>query len=142
NNSPRAVTAIAAERTDRGVRDQFGGHKLYHNAGAHFVDVTAAAGIYEAEMGLGLGAVASDLNGDGWPDLYVANDFFEKDYLYIYKGDGTFVKRLEQEMPFISLSSMVLDIADVNNDVRLEIDVVVMLLDDEYLLKITTSFDD
>jgi len=75
------------------------------------VDVSAAAGIYGSEIGLGLGVVVSDVNRDGWPDIYVANDFFERDYLYINKGDGTFAERLEQEMPYISLSSMGLDIA-------------------------------
>src|SRR2546426_5842507 len=44
-------------------------------------------------------SVVSDVNRDGWPDIYVANDFFERDYLYINKGDRTFAERLEQEMP-------------------------------------------
>src|SRR5256886_9718979 len=68
--------------------------------------------------------------------------FFERDYLYINKGDGTFVERLEQEMPSISLSSMGLDIADVNNDGWPDIYVVDMLPEDEHRLKTTTSFED
>src|SRR3989442_992081 len=78
---------------------------------------------------------------DGWPDIYVANDFFERDYLYINKGDGTFAERLEQEMPYISLSSMGLDIADINNDGWPDIYVADMLPDDEHRLKTTTSFE-
>src|SRR2546426_942918 len=89
-----------------------------------------------------LGVVVSDVNRDGWPDIYVANDFFERDYLYINKGDGTFAERLEQEMPYISLSSMGLDIADVNNDGWPDIYVVDMLPEDEHRLKTTTSFED
>src|SRR2546426_7955045 len=89
-----------------------------------------------------LGVVVSDVNSDGWPDIYVANDFFERDYLYINRGDGPFAERLEQEMPYISMSSMGLDIADVNNDGRPDIYVVDMLPDDDYRLKTTTSFED
>src|SRR5881398_3325526 len=126
----------------RNVRDPLGGDRLYRNDGGHFVDVSAAAGIFGSEIGLGLGVVVSDVNRDGWPDLYIANDFFERDYLYINKGDGTFAERLEQEMPYISLSSMGLDIADINNDGWPDIYVVDMLPDDEHRLKTTTSFED
>src|SRR3989441_12636040 len=125
----------------RGLRDPLGGDRLYRNDGGHFVDVSAAAGIYGSEIGLGLGVVVSDVNRDGWPDLYVANDFFERDYLYINQGDGTFVERLEQEMPYSSLSSMGLDIADINNDGWPDIYVADMLPDDEHRLKTTTSFE-
>ncbi|PYO66032.1 MAG: hypothetical protein DMD69_15430 [Gemmatimonadetes bacterium] len=143
---PGAVLRLRPRRRSRPVRhhvrDPLGGDRLYRNDGGHFVDVSAAAGIYGSEIGLGLGVVVSDVNGDGWPDIYVANDFFERDYLYINKGDGTFVERLEQEMPSISLSSMGLDIADVNNDGWPDIYVVDMLPDDEHRLKTTTSFED
>jgi len=115
NNSPRPVASMPLKNT-RNDRDPLGGAKLYRNDGGHFVDVSAAAGIFGSEIGLGLGVVVSDVNRDGWPDIYVANDFFERDYLYINQGDGTFAERLEQEMPYISLSSMGLDIGDVNND--------------------------
>ncbi len=141
NNSPRPVVTFALENT-RNVRDPLGGAHLYRNDGGHFVDVSAAAGIYGGEIGLGLGLVVSDVNRDGWPDIYVANDFFERDYLYINRGDGTFAERLEQEMPYISLSSMGLDIADINNDGWPDIFVADMLPDDEHRLKTTTTFED
>src|SRR5207245_215205 len=115
NNSPRAVSSMPLANT-RTVRDPLGGDRLYRNDGGHFVDVSAAAGIYGSEIGLGLGVVASDVNSDGWPDLYVANDFFVRDYLYINKGDGTFVERLELVVPSIGGPVIVIDIADVNND--------------------------
>src|SRR5213082_2384362 len=129
NNSPRPVASFDLKNT-RTVRDALGGDRLYRNDGGHFVDVSAAAGIYGSEIGLGLGVGVSDLNRDGWPDIYVANDFFERDYLYINQGDGTFSERLEQEMPYISLSSMGLDIADVNNDGWPDIYVADMLQDE------------
>ncbi|PYP10609.1 MAG: hypothetical protein DMD56_08565, partial [Gemmatimonadetes bacterium] len=140
NNSPRPVASFPVTNT-RDVRDPLGGAKLYRNDGGHFVDVSAAAGIFGSEIGLGLGLVVSDVNRDGWPDIYVANDFFERDYLYINNGDGTFAERLEQEMPYISLSSMGLDIADVNNDGWPDIYVADMLPDDERRLKTTSSFE-
>ncbi|PYO94829.1 MAG: hypothetical protein DMD60_14115, partial [Gemmatimonadetes bacterium] len=140
NNSPRPVASFALKNI-RDVRDPLGGAKLYRNDGGHFVDVSAAAGIYGGEIGLGLGVGVSDVNRDGWPDIYVANDFFERDYLYINKGDGTFAERLEQELPYISLSSMGLDIADVNNDGWPDIYVADMLPEDERRLKTTTSFE-
>ena len=140
NNSPRPVASFDLKNT-RTVRDALGGDRLYRNDGGHFVDVSAAAGIYGSEIGLGLGVGVSDLNRDGWPDIYVANDFFERDYLYINKGDGTFAERLEQEMPYISLSSMGLDIADVNNDGWPDVYVADMLPDDERRLKTTTAFE-
>src|SRR5216117_1156034 len=140
NNSARPVVSFELKNT-RTVRDPLGGAKLYRNEGGHFVDVSAAAGIYGGEIGLGLGVVVSDVNRDGWPDIYVANDFFERDYLYINQGDGTFAERLEQELPYISLSSMGLDIGDVNNDGWPDIYVADMLPDDEHRLKTTSSFE-
>ena len=140
NNSPRPVASMPLKNT-RKERDPLGGAKLYRNDGGHFVDVSAAAGIFGSEIGLGLGVVVSDVNRDGWPDIYVANDFFERDYLYINQGDGTFAERLEQEMPYISLSSMGLDIGDVNNDGWPDIYVADMLPEDEHRLKTTSSFE-
>src|SRR2546430_2233674 len=141
NNSPRPVASFELKNT-RNVRDPLGGAKLYRNDGGHFVDVSAQAGIYGSEIGLGLGVAVSDVNRDGWPDIYVANDFFERDYLYINQGDGSFAERLEQALPYSSLSSMGLDIADVNDDGWPDIYVADMLPDDEVRLKTTTSFED
>jgi len=141
NNTPRPVVTFDLKNT-RTIRDPLGGDRLYRNDGGHFVDVSEQAGIYGSEIGLGLGVGVSDLNRDGWPDIYVANDFFERDYLYINRGDGTFAERLEQEMPYISLASMGLDIADVNNDGWPDVYVVDMLPDDEHRLKTTSSFED
>ena len=139
NNSPRPVVTMGEVNT-RAVRDSFGGDRLYRNVHGHFEDVSAQAGIYGSEIGLGLGLAVSDFNRDGWPDLYVANDFFERDYLYLNNGDGTFRETLEQAMPSISYASMGLDAADIDNDGRPDLFVADMLPDDEYRLKTMASF--
>ncbi|HEV8357274.1 MAG TPA: VCBS repeat-containing protein [Gemmatimonadales bacterium] len=140
NNSPRPVSSFGLRNTRR-ERDPLGGDKLYRNDGGHFTDVSAAAGIYGSEIGFGLGAVASDVNRDGWPDLYVSNDFFERDYLYLNNGDGSFTESLDREMPTVSYFSMGLDIADLNNDGWPEIYTTDMLPEDEHRLKTTSSFE-
>jgi enediyne biosynthesis protein E4 len=140
NNSFRPVSSFGL-RNIRHVRDPLGGDKLYRNTGAGFVDVSEAAGIYGSEIGFGLGAVATDVNRNGWPDLYVSNDFFERDYLYINNGDGTFTEVLDQQFPYISYFSMGLDIADLTNDGWPDIYVTDMLPADEYRLKTMASFE-
>ncbi|MFL5596999.1 MAG: CRTAC1 family protein, partial [Gemmatimonadaceae bacterium] len=142
NNSFRPVSSFSLRNT-RNVRDPLGGHKLFHNDGnGHFTDVSAKAGIYGGEIAFGLGVVASDVNRDGWPDLYVSNDFFERDYLYINNRDGTFSEELDKEMPYLSYFSMGLDIADINNDALPDIYTTDMLPEDEYRLRTTSSFED
>lgn len=105
------VTATARE-----IPDPLGASKLYRNEGGFFRDVTQEAGIFSSAIGFGLSAVAADINRNGLPDLYVANDFFERDYLYLNNGDGTFTESLEEVLASISFSSMGTDIADLNND--------------------------
>jgi hypothetical protein len=141
NNAPRSVVSLGRQNT-RTVRDPFGGDKLYHNVGDRFVDVSAQAGIFESEIAFGLGVAVSDFNRDGWPDLYVSNDFFERDYLYLNNRDGTFTEALERQMPLISYASMGLDAADLDNDGLPDLYVVDMLPEDDYRLKTTTSFED
>ncbi len=89
--------------------------RLYHNNGnGTFTDVTVKAGIvYE---GYGLGIAVSDINKDGFPDIYVSNDFMSNDLLYINQGDGTFKNEIAKYLSYQSKSSMGDDIADVNND--------------------------
>jgi hypothetical protein len=140
NNSPRPVASMEVQNT-RAVRDSFGGDKLYHNVRGHFVDVSAQAGIFGSEIGLGLGVAVSDFNRDGWPDLYVSNDFFERDYLYLNNGNGTFREALEPAMASISYASMGLDAADIDNDGRPDLFVADMLPEDEYRLKTMASFE-
>ena len=141
NNSYRPANSFGLRNT-RNVRDPLGGQKLFHNDGnGHFTDVSAKAGIYGAEIAFGLGVVVSDVNKDGWPDIYVSNDFFERDYLYINNHDGTFDERLDKEMPYLSSFSMGLDIADINNDGWPDIYTTDMLPEEENRLRTTSNFE-
>ena len=140
NNSFRPVSSFGL-RNIRHVRNALGGHKLYHNTGGRFVDVSEKAGIFGSEIGFGLGVAVADVNRDGWPDIYVSNDFFERDYLYINTGNGTFDEQLDKQMPSISMFSMGLDVADINNDGLVDIYVTDMLPEDNYRLKMTTQFE-
>jgi hypothetical protein len=140
NNSPKPAASFGLRNT-RNVRDTYGGAKLYRNDGGHFTDVSAAAGIHSPEIAFGLGVVVGDVNRDGWPDVYVSNDFFERDYLYINKGNGTFAEALDQQMPVVSAFSMGLDMADVDNDGWPDVYTTDMLPEDEYRLKMTTQFE-
>ena len=140
NNSFRPAASFGL-RNIRHIRNSLGGHKLFRNDGKRFTDVSEQAGIYGSEIGFGLGVTVGDVNLDGWPDIYVSNDFFERDYLYINNRDGTFTEDIERQMPSISYSSMGLDMADINNDGWLDIYVTDMLPEDEHRLKTTGSFE-
>jgi len=126
------------------VRDflKGGGDKLLRNDDGKFVDVTRQSGIYGSLIGFGLGVNVADVNNDHYPDIYVSNDFYERDYLYINNRDGTFTDSLESWMGHISLSSMGADIADINNDLRPDIFVTEMLPADEHRLKTQVLFED
>jgi len=118
-----------------------GGDKLFKNDDGVFMDVTKEAGIYSSLIGFGLGVTVDDVNGDHLPDLYISNDFFERDYLYINNGDGTFSEEIEKRMGHISLASMGADMADINNDGFPEIFVSEMLPDEETRLKTEVLFE-
>ncbi len=108
-------------------RDSLAGDRFFRNDDGSFVDVTEEAGIRSSPISYGLSATVSDVNGDGWPDIYVANDYLENDFLYINQGDGTFEESLRAYLDHISYSSMGADIADYNNDGRPDIFVADML---------------
>lgn len=142
NNSYRPIESFGYNRNQRSKRDKKGGDKLFRNDNGHFTDVSAEAGIYGSEIGFGLGVTIGDLNGDKWPDIYVSNDFFERDYLYLNQQNGTFKEVLEDEIGHISLSSMGSDMGDINNDGLLDIFTTDMLPESDYRLKTTTKFDE
>ncbi|MEO8561343.1 MAG: VCBS repeat-containing protein [bacterium] len=135
--STHAALASAAPRRD--VRSATGGGRLYRNDGGHFVDVSAHAGIYGGTDGFGLGLVVSDLNQDGCPDVYVANDFQEHDFLYLNNCDGTFTESIARATGHTSRFSMGVDAADVNNDGRPDLIVADMLPERESILKSSAS---
>lgn len=141
NNSLRSIGGFDLIVDQRDIRDSLGGNKLYRNDDMHFTDISASAGIYGSKIGFGLGVTVGDVNGDNWPDIYVSNDYFEKDYLYINNKDGTFKESIEDYTNEISMSSMGADMADLNNDTYPEIFVTDMLPSIERRIKTKTTFD-
>ncbi|HEV7347958.1 VCBS repeat-containing protein [Telluribacter sp.] len=140
NNSFTPVDKLGYQNF-RNMRDKLGGDKLFRNDGNRFTDISEEAGIYGSLIGFGLGITIGDVNHDNWLDIYISNDFYERDYLYINQQDGTFKESLESHMPHISLSSMGADIADINNDGNLDIFVTDMLPEDDARLKTTSVFE-
>ncbi len=141
NNSYQAIGSFNLERNERPKRDEKGGDVLYRNDDGKFVDVSEAAGIYGSIIGFGLGVTVGDVDRDGWPDIYVSNDFFERDYLYMNNHDGTFRETLTSSMKSISAASMGADMADLNNDGFGEIFVTEMLPATNARIKTATTFE-
>lgn len=141
NNSYLAPDGINPNGLRRTIRDEDGGDKLLRNDNGTFTDVSEAAGIYSSRIGFGLGSGLGDVNGDGWTDIYVSNDFWERDYLYINQKDGTFSEELTSRIDHLSTASMGADIADLNNDGAPEIFSTDMLPADNYRLQAATLFD-
>jgi len=112
------------------------GDRLYRNDGGNkFTDVTKEAGINSSVIGYGLGISVADINLDGYPDLYIGNDFHENDYMYINQHNGTFREELNEHLMHTSQFTMGVDIADIDNDAYPEIVSMDMLPSDPYILK-------
>jgi enediyne biosynthesis protein E4 len=141
NNSSKAIGSFNLEENQRHIRDSIGGDKLFRNDGGHFADVSVQAGIMGSVIGFGLGVTVGDIDQDGWMDIYVSNDFFERDYIYMNNGDGTFRETLTEMMRCISAASMGADMADINNDHYPEIFVTDMIPEHDARLKTKTTFD-
>jgi hypothetical protein len=119
-----------------------GGDHLFQNNNGRFTEVTQDAGIHGTLLSFGMGVSVGDINNDGYPDVYVANDSYERDYLYINQKNGKFKDMLEEKMQHTSFSSMGADIADVNNDGYSDIFTTDMLPLSDYRIKTTGAFDD
>lgn len=126
NNSPKDFTRGLASHPTAG-RDSTPGslNRLYHNEcpegkPGHFTNVSARAGILR-DAGYGLGVAVGDVNGDGWPDIYVSNDGMPNDVLYLNSRDGTFTNIAAKSLKHTSQAGMGVDIADFNNDGREDI---------------------
>ncbi len=141
NNSFQAIGSFNHSENQRMIRDSVGGDKLFRNDDNRFTDVTEEAGIYASVIGFGLGVTVGDIDQDGWMDIYVSNDFFERDYIYLNNQDGTFRETLTGIMRSISAASMGADMADINNDHYPEIFVTDMIPEDDARLKTKTTFD-
>ena len=117
------------------------GDKLLRNDNGRFTDVSENAGIYGGINGYGLGLAIADFNQDGYPDIYVGNDFHEDDYYYLNNGDGTFTESLKEYFGHTSRFSMGNDVADINNDGRPDFISLDMLPQDEVALKSSEGDD-
>ena len=150
DNSPVPVNSLGYPKQRDLVADKWnvadylkgGGDHLYRNDNGYFIEVTQKAGIHGTLMSFGLGVTVADVNNDRYPDVYVSNDFFERDYLYINQKNGTFKDELEERLQHNGYASMGADIGDINNDGYPEIFTTDMLPADDYRLKTTLSFDD
>jgi hypothetical protein len=126
---------FAPRKNFLGTYDSLSGDRIYRNDGGHFTDVTKQTGINSSSIGYGLGIDVSDINLDGYPDIYIGNDFHENDYLYINNKNGTFTDELDEHIMHTSRYSMGVDVADITNDGEPEIISMDMLPSDPYILK-------
>jgi hypothetical protein len=126
----------------RSRRNYETGDKLLRNDNGSFVEVSEEAGIYGGVNGYGLGIAVSDFNNDGYPDLYIGNDFHEDDYYYINNGDGTFTESLQTYFGHTSKFSMGNDVTDINHDGLPDLISLDMLAEDETVLKSSEGDDD
>ena len=134
----RSPHANIKDTINRRVYDSLSGDRLYRNDLAttgKFTDVSAEAGIFQSNLGYGLGLAVADFNNDGWEDVYVGNDFHENDYYYVNNGNGTFKESGAEVFGHYSRFSMGNDAADYNNDGHLDLITVDMLPEDEKVLK-------
>ncbi|MEO9512514.1 MAG: VCBS repeat-containing protein [Flavobacteriaceae bacterium] len=149
NNSFIPVASLGYENkrnlraTDWNVKEEIkgGGDKLLRNDNGNFTNVSEEANIYGSLVGFGLGVTVGDINNDLYPDIYVSNDFFEHDYLYINNQDGTFTENIKDWTNHLSLFSMGADMADINNDGKSDVFVTDMLPEGDERLKNTTTFE-
>lgn len=128
----------------KSARDSLAGDKLFRNDNGHYSDVSADAGIIGNPICFGLGVAVADFNRDGWPDMYVTNDYDEDDYLYINQHDGTFKEAVSSFLGHTSKFSMGCDVGDINNDGMSDLITLDMLPEDnrrQKLLKGPDGYD-
>jgi hypothetical protein len=142
NNSLRSIGGFDLIEGQRELPDESGnGNKFFRNDDGHFTEITEEAGIFSSKIGFGLGISLGDFNNDNWTDVYVANDFFERDYLYINDTVGGFTENLEDYFSSISMGAMGLDLGDLNNDGLPDLMVAEMLPATDERKKTKTLFE-
>ncbi|NNC69208.1 MAG: VCBS repeat-containing protein [Flavobacteriaceae bacterium] len=128
NNSIKSIGNFDLVKDQRTIPDETdSGNKFFRNDDGKFVDITTEAGIYSSKIGFGLGITLGDFNNDHWTDIFISNDFFEKDYLYINNKNGGFNEELEARFESISMGAMGADFADLDNDLNNDLFVTEML---------------
>jgi len=147
NHSNHTYNPYLNTRAIRATPDRHFGNRLFRQdrdaAGyIHFTDVTAKAGIINNPLNFGLSVTVSDVDGDGWPDIYTTSDYTERDCFYLNNHDGTFTESLEQSFTHISKYSMGSDIADYNNDGRPDVLTLDMLPEDNHRQKLLKGPDE
>jgi len=148
SNIPVSSLGYAADREKRAsdwedVPEIFRGvgDVLLRNDNGKFVDVSEKAGIYGSLIGFGLGVFVTDINNDLYPDIYVSNDFYERDYLYINQQDGTFKEEIKEWTSHLCLSAMGVDMADINNDGLNDIFITDMMPEKDQRIKQVMEFE-
>lgn len=132
---------VYVKAENRNERDTLAGDRLLRNDKGYFVEVSAEAGIYGSPTGYGLSVSVADVDNNGYPDIYVGNDFHENDYLYLNQGDGTFKEDIRRALSYCSTFSMGSDIADLNNDGLLDLMTLDMKPEDEIIRKQSSGAD-
>ncbi len=142
NHSNHTYNPFLNTRITRATPDMHFGNRLLRNDNGHFIDVTLTAGIINNPLNFGLGVAISDLNRDGWPDIYSTSDYTEQDCLYLNQHDGTFKESLRSSMAHTSKFSMGVDIADYNNDLLPDVLTLDMLPEDNQRQKMLKGPDE
>ncbi|MCF6351820.1 MAG: FG-GAP-like repeat-containing protein [Cyclobacteriaceae bacterium] len=138
NHAIEPVKELVKKFDEYGI-DKLTGDKIYINDNGHFSEITDFIGLHQSQLNDGLGVAIGDVNNDGFPDIYVCNDFAGRDNFYINKGDGSFMETALEAMNHISYSSMGVDMADINNDGLQDIFVLDMKSSTNYLRKTNMS---
>tara|TARA_R110002012_G_scaffold263161_2_gene445731 strand:- start:14199 stop:17426 length:3228 start_codon:yes stop_codon:yes gene_type:complete len=141
NHNPRLfsnliINAFQAMLTSA---DSMSSSKIFKNENGVFKNATKESGLTETGLSYGLGASIADFNGDGFPDIYLGNDYSASDYLYINQHDGTFVNQIEERIGHTSLYTMGVDAADINRDGKLDLISLDMLPEDNMRQKLLFS---
>lgn len=142
NHNPKSLPVLDEASTAEILKNTDpAGPQLFRNDGETFTETTQEAGIRQVALSYGLGAGIADVNGDGWMDIYVSNDYTAPDYLYLNNGDGTFTDEIGEALGHTSHFSMGNDIADINNDGYPDIFTLDMLPEDNKRQKLLMAPD-